>query len=336
MPFRTLVGHRPTLSLLARAVSAGTVPPSLLFAGPDGVGKRAAAVALAQAINCPTPVAATPHLASDACGECAVCRRIARGLHPDVTVVEPGDSGAIKIDAVREEIRKTSYKPFEARRRVIIFDQADSLVDDAQNALLKTLEEPPAGTALSLVTAQPNRLLATVRSRCPIIRFGPVPAEEIARWLIDQGIVEPKARAVAAVSGGSLAAARATAEAGIDDVRAAAERVLTALADARDPRVRLLAAQDLIGRGKGTGARERDALAAHLQALAALVRDLVAVSTGSGTVVNTDLSRSLAKLAPSFGIDRLIAAFATLTRALEALERNGSPKIVADWVAVNL
>ena len=112
-------------------------------------------LALAQALNCPTPVAPTDRLALDACGECPVCRRIGRGLHPDVTVVEPGETGSIKIDVVREEIRKTTFKPFEARRRVIIFNDAESLVDDAQNALLKTLEEPPPGSVLILVTAQP-------------------------------------------------------------------------------------------------------------------------------------------------------------------------------------
>ena len=336
MPFGTLVGHPTTLTLLARAAAAGTLPPSLLFAGPDGVGKRAAALALAQAMNCPTPVASAS-MPIDACGQCAVCRRIARLVHPDVTVVEPGETGAIKIDVVREEIRKSAFKPFEGRRRVIVFDQAESLVEEAQHALLKTLEEPPAGTALVLVTSQPDRLLATVRSRCPAVRFGPLPAEDVARWLMDQhGVAEPKARAIAAVSRGSLTAARAAAEQDVDAVRASAERVLTALADARDPRVRLQAAADLTGKGKGSGARERESLAIHLHSLASLIRDLGAVGTGSSAVVNADLTAWLTRLSPSFGVDRSIAAFATVTRALEALERNASPKIVADWVVVNL
>ncbi len=134
MPFRTLVGHHTTLTLLARATAAGTLPPSLLFAGPEGVGKRAAAVATAQAMNCPTPVAPTAQLPIDACGECPVCRRIARGMHPDVTILEPGETGTIKTEAVREEIRKTAFKPFEGRRRVIVFDDAESLVDEVRAA----------------------------------------------------------------------------------------------------------------------------------------------------------------------------------------------------------
>src|SRR6185503_11401658 len=103
MPFRDVVGHVRLIPLLSRAVAGATLPPSLLFAGPSGIGKRLTAVAVAQALNCtknsPVEVAAT---AFDACGVCAACTRIARGVHPDVFIVEPGDSGAIKIDQVRD------------------------------------------------------------------------------------------------------------------------------------------------------------------------------------------------------------------------------------------
>jgi DNA polymerase-3 subunit delta' len=338
MPFRSLLGHRTTLALLSRATAAGTLPPSLILAGPEGVGKRAAAVALAQAINCATPAAPTDRLPLDACGECAICRRISRGLHPDVTVIEPGDTGSIKIDVVREEIRKTTFKPFEARRRVIIFNDAEGLVDDAQNALLKTLEEPPPGSVLVLVTAQPHRLLATVRSRCPIVRFAPLGPAEVAEWLMrEQAVPEPQARAVAAVSRGSLSAARETVQTGVETVREAAERVLAIVADARDPRARLEATADIVGKGKGSGASERESLSTHLHALASLLRDLGALGTGSAdSMVNVDLAPSLTRLLPSFGAERTLRAFAAVDRGLDALDRNASPKIVADWVVLNL
>ena len=338
MPFRSLLGHRTTLPLLSRAAGAGTLPPSLIFAGPDGVGKRAAAVALAQAINCPTPVAPTQHLPLDACGECPVCRRISRGLHPDVTVVEPGETGSIKIDVVREEIRKTAFKPFEARRRVIIFNEAESLGDDAQNALLKTLEEPPPGSVLILVTAQPHRLLPTVRSRCPVVRFAPLSPADVAQWLMRaHAVPESQARAVAAVARGSLAAARETAQTGVEAVREAAQRVLARVADARDPRARLEATADIVGKGKGSGASERESLSTHLHALASLLRDLGALGTGSAAgAINVDLESSLTRLLPSFDADRTLRAFAAIDRGLDALDRNASPKIVADWVVLNL
>src|SRR5688500_2142728 len=113
----------------------------MLFAGAAGVGKRRVALALAQTINCQQPVTAD-EIERDACGECASCKRIARGVHPDVIIVEPGDTGTIKIERVREVVEKAGYRPFEGRRRAVVIDEADALVPAAQNALLKTLEEP--------------------------------------------------------------------------------------------------------------------------------------------------------------------------------------------------
>lgn len=340
MPFRDLVGHRTTLGLLARASAADTLPPSLIFAGPSGVGKKQAAVALAQALNCPTPLRndAGP-LAVDACGTCATCRRIARGMHPDVQLIEPGDTGSIKIDPVREVIRQTGYRPFEARRRAIIFDTAEALGPDAQDALLKTLEEPPPGSVLILVTAVPDRLLPTVRSRCPIVRFAPLGPAEVAAWLEGKHGVDPaRAHAVAAVAGGSLTAALEIAESGVEGVRAAARRVLERVADARDPRERLDATRDIVGKGRGSGASERESLAVHLHALASLLRDLGALSTRAGTsaLANADLAAPLGALSRAFDADRACRGFGAIDEALRALERNASPKLVADWLVLQL
>ncbi|HMF95267.1 MAG TPA: hypothetical protein VKE96_13265, partial [Vicinamibacterales bacterium] len=117
MPFRDVVGHTRLIGLLRRSVVGGTLPPSLLFAGPSGVGKRKTAIAVAQALNCVrvrgsgvgvrgSGSGSTGSGGSgsefDACGECAACTRIARGVHPDVVVVEPEDSGAIKIEQIRD------------------------------------------------------------------------------------------------------------------------------------------------------------------------------------------------------------------------------------------
>jgi len=164
MPFRDIIGHRHLLTLVAGAVERGSLPPSLIFAGPDGIGKRRAAVALAQLLNCQTLVTteALEAVSRDACGECASCRRIARGVHADVLTIEPGDTGAIKVDQVRDAIEKSAYRPFEGRRRVVIIDDADAVLVEAQNALLKTLEEPPSASTFVLVTSRPDVLLPTV------------------------------------------------------------------------------------------------------------------------------------------------------------------------------
>ena len=346
MTFRDLVGHRTTLGLMARALDAGTLPPSLIFGGPDGVGKRQAAIALAQALNCLNPVrpapwadGSAPPLAIDACGQCPPCRRIARGQHPDVTLVEPGETGNIKIDAVREVIRQTGFKPFEAKKRVSIFDVADAINPEGQNALLKTLEEPPPSSVLVLVTSQPGALLPTVRSRCPTVRFSPLSPQDVASWLMTtKGMPETKARDIAAVVRGSLAAAEAIAEDGIGSFRAGAQRALELVADARDVRGRLAATAAIVGKGKGTGASEREALSEHLHAMAALLRDLGVLATraDAGAVTNVDLRPALEALSPSFDPDRTLRAFEAVDCALGALERNASPKTVADWIVLQL
>src|SRR5215471_10115021 len=203
MSFRQVTGHRPVLELLARAVSRGSLPPTLIFAGPDGVGKRLTAMALAQSLNCEKPVSYAD--GTDACGACGPCARIARGVHADVLVVEPGDSGSIKIDQVREAIERAAYRPFEGRRRLVIVDGADALVGEAQNALLKTLEEPPPSSVFVLVTSRPDLLLPTVRSRGHRLRFGALAESDVASVLMAQhGFSDADAHAAAATSDGSV------------------------------------------------------------------------------------------------------------------------------------
>lgn len=147
MPFRDLAGHRRLLELTARAAVRGSLPPSLIFSGPEGVGKRRAALALAQLFNCvgAAPIAlltSDRDAPPDSCGNCPACRRIARRVHADVVVIEPGDSGSIKVDQVREAIERSAYRPFEGRRRVVVIDAADAMEAPAQNALLKAEARP--------------------------------------------------------------------------------------------------------------------------------------------------------------------------------------------------
>src|SRR5262245_39709604 len=219
MPFRDILGHHPMLALIAGAIDRGTLPPCLIFSGPAGVGKRSVALAVAQAINCanvrrPSTAPDAAGFAVDACGTCASCSRIARGIHPDVQTIVPGESGSIKIDEIRDMLRQVGFRPFEARRRVVLVDDAEALGREAQNALLKTLEEPPPGSMIVLVTAQPGLLLDTVRSRCPTVRFGPLDVADLSKWLmIHEGLGEAQARSVAAMSNGSLALARDSASA---------------------------------------------------------------------------------------------------------------------------
>ena len=337
MPFRAITGHRPLLELLSRAIARGTLPPSLLFAGPDGVGKRLTAIAMAQALNCERPVRVdidTDIAGNDACGACAGCSRIARGVHADVAVVEPGDTGAIKIEQIRDVVERAGYRPFEGRRRVVIIDGADALGLPAQDAILKTLEEPPPASVFVLVTDRPDVLLPTVRSRCQRLRFGPLTPADVAALLIrEAGMPAAQAHAAAAASGGSIGRAIADAEDGAMEARGVAARLLQGVAATSDPRRRLDGAKLLTG-----GGSDRDELSRRLLALSSLIRDLglLGARADDRTLANADLKPQLQSLLKSYDGDRALRAYAVVDRALDALGRNASPKIVADWLALNL
>jgi DNA polymerase-3 subunit delta' len=342
MPFRAIAGHAPPLALLARAVARGTLPPSLLFSGPSGIGKRLTAVALAQALNCerPIPFAPTdgsdpdPTRAIDACGSCRSCARIARGVHADVLIVEPAESGAIKLDQVRDAIERTAYRPFEGKRRLVAIDDADALNAEAQNALLKTLEEPPPASVFVLITDRPDMLLPTVRSRCQRLRFAPLSPSDVADVLVrEHGMTTAEAHAAAAAADGSIGrAVDGSAEAAIE-ARDAAARLLHGAASSTDPRRRLDGAKALVG-----GAGDRDELSRRLLALSSLLRDLglLGAHADARTLANRDLQPQLDALLRFYDGDRTLRAFAAVDRALDALGRNASPKIVADWLSLSI
>jgi len=342
VPFRDVIGHRRLVSLLSRGVARDTLPPSLLLAGPQGVGKRRTAIALAQALNCLEPIAnATAGdtvLERDACGACASCRRIARGVHPDIIVLAPGETGTIKIEDVRDVVASAGFRPFEARRRVVVVDDADALGVPAQNALLKTLEEPPSASVFVLVSSMPDALLPTVLSRCPRLRFGPLAPSEVAEALMTaHGYSEPDARAAAAEAEGSIGRALTMRSVDLVEARETAQRLLEQTARAGDPSRRIDVARDLSGK-KGTPASERDQLASCLRALSSLLRDLSVLTSGGDPrlLANADLQAALRRLATAFDGDRTERAFAAVDEALSALERNASPKVVADWLVLQL
>ena len=337
MPFRTIAGHSRLLSLLARVIARDSMPPAVLMAGPAGVGKRLTAIAIAQAVDCLQPLSSS-EFERDACGECASCRRIARGVHPDVIVVEPGETGAIKIEQLRDVIDRSQYRPFEGRRRVVIINEADAAGADAQSALLKTLEEPPSASLFILISSIPDALLPTVLSRCPRLRFGPLTAAEVARVLKqDHGYSESDARAAAADADGSIGHALESQSDDLTEARDAAQRLLQETARTNDPARRINLARDLT-EGKGTPAEERNRLAVRLRSLGSLLRDvgIIASRADRGLLANADLEAQLEKLSSSFDAERSLRAYAAVDRALAALDRNASAKVVADWLLLEL
>lgn len=337
MSFADLIGHTKLVPLVSRAVARDTLPPALLLAGPAGIGKRRLALAVARAVNCLQPRSSAA-FERDACGACAACRRIERGVHPDVIVVEPGDTGSIKIDQVRDIVDRAGYRPFEGRRRVVVIDEADALVPAAQNALLKTLEEPPSASIFILVSSIPDALLATVRSRCPRLRFAALQPSEVAEVLVrDHGYAEPDARAAAADADGSVGRALSAESSDLTMAREQAQRVLEQTARTTDPSRRLELAKELGGKTGAVGG-ERDQLRTCVRVLATLLRDLGALAAGADgrTLANADCESLLRRLSAAFDQDRSLRAYVATDRALGALDRNASPKIVADWLVLQI
>ena len=308
----------------------------MLFAGASGTGKRRVAIAVAEALNCQAPRSST-EFEVDACGECVSCRRIARSMHADVVLIEPGDTGSIKIEPVRDVIDRANYRPFEGRRRVVIIDGAEALVDAAQNALLKTLEEPPTASVFILVSSMPDALLPTVRSRCRPLRFGDLTAAEVATVLVsDHGYDTAAATAAAADAGGSVGRALEASAVDLAEARAAAQRLLQQAARSSDPSRRLEAARGLTG--KASGAAERDQMAVCLRSLSSLLRDLGLLSNRAddASLANPDLRDDLGRLTSVFDSARTTRAFSAVDQAIGALDRNVNPKVVADWLVLQL
>ena len=337
MPLRDIIGHRRLTTLMSRAIDRGSLPPTLLFAGPSGVGKWRVAQAAAQAVNCLEPVRDADGLPLDACGRCRSCDRIARGVHVDVIALEPDDRASIKIDVDRDVLSRTGYRPFEGKLRVVLIREADTLETAAQNSLLKNLEEPPPGTVFILTTAVPGVLLSTVRSRCMRLRFGRLTAAEVALALVrDHGQSERDATEAAPLSDGSIGQALSLSDLDIGGLRDLAMRLLQQTAGRADTQSRLQAATSVVaGLSKK---EERTDLAAVLRLAASMLRDIEALNSGADqrVLANPLLTDDLSTLARSFAGDRARLAFGAVDRALTALERNAGTKVVAEWLAVQL
>ena len=324
MPLRDVIGHARQLALLASAVRRGSLPPALLFAGPPGVGKWRTAIALAQAVNCQAPVD------GDACGTCRACDRIARDLHVDVIGLTPDDSGTIKVEPVREALRACGLRPFEGVRRVVAVRDADALTEQAQNAFLKSLEEPPDGTMFVFTSPAPDALLRTVRSRLMRLAFGRLTTDDLVRVLTrDHGRPAEAARRAALLADGSASAALALGSADLADSRARAARLLGA-ATTSDLGARLGIAKDVIGKPELT----RLELAEVLRVASSLTRDLAIVHAGAdrATLANGDVADAVDRLAAQIPPAVARRAFAAIETGLAALERNAGPKLVAEWI----
>ena len=196
--FEAIEGHARPVNILKQALANKTLAHAYLFSGEKGIGKKMTAFALAAAANCD---AAGPE---GGCGVCQSCKKVDLRVHPDVYLLAP-DGDDIKIDQIRRVQDHLALKPFEGIKKVLIVDGAESMNSASSNAFLKTLEEPPGDALIILITALPQSLLATIRSRCQEIRFHPLPRHLLARALMaERGLSQEDAWFLAALAQGSM------------------------------------------------------------------------------------------------------------------------------------
>ena len=313
---------------LRRAISSGKLAGAYLFTGPPGVGKATTALALAAALNC-------ERADGDACGTCSACTRIASGNHPDVLRLAPeGAARMIAIDPIRELAARMGYPPHEGRARVVVLDDAERLGIAAANAFLKTLEEPPARTFFVLVSAAPDALLVTIRSRCQRIRFAPLPRDEVAAIVEAGGASPANARLAAALAGGSAARA-----AELADGEALAARQLRVAA------LLIAATSGTLGGAVPAATRAvaaADDLGATLELFAHRLRDAAALAAGvptpdrdAGMAASGDEPDLAARLAERGPRALARGARATLA-ARRALTAMANPQLTLERLLVEL
>jgi DNA polymerase-3 subunit delta' len=372
-PTRFATRGQPAALAAVERMLAGGVPQVLLLIGPAAVGKTTLALDLAAGLLC----AAEAEVARP-CRACRACRLVAAGTHQDLHRLVPegpgrqvriGDASDPDPGTIRHLIREMARLPVEGRHRVAVIEGAHRMNEDAQNALLKTLEEPPAGATIILCADEPERLLRTVRSRAATLRLGPLGIRAIEGLLGEHGIEPPRAAHLARLAGGrpGLALAYAAAPAAVD-AREEISRTLVDLIPASRAR-RLAVGRELLARavdlasfsaeqsaaadrpvdfssaaitpgdgepdaprsGRATPAERRLAARALLETWTAVARDLAVVAAGGrGRAVDLALVDDLELAAAGVSVGAASAFLVRLARAADLLEGNANPELIVD------
>lgn len=366
----TIIGHEASIGRLQAAISGATVSHAYLFAGPAGTGKTTTARAFAKALNCEQ----TESLIggpTDSCEVCAACRQADAGVHPDIHLIRPAlllaesegvdrrASTEILIVQIREMLRMLSLSPSLGRRKVFIVSPADAMNQQAQNALLKSLEEPPGTATLILCAESAESVLATIRSRCQVLQFGLAPASLIQLRLRElYGLPPEDAAHVAALAQGRVG--RALQIANNPEGRAARSQLVDLLQTSlkAGPLQALLsvgalrdAAQKVpvLVESRAGAAMEAvsDKVAPKLQLqvlfeeLAGLARDLLLLKldrddTSHELIVNLDRKESLRELACERTEGDLRKAIENILEAQDLLRRNVNPALLLEDLLLRL
>jgi DNA polymerase-3 subunit delta' len=333
-------GHDDIVERFRRAIGRNRLAHTFLFVGPEGIGKRTFARKLAQALLCQK----SPPETLDPCGKCAACVQAVAGSHPDlIQIVRPEGKSNLPVElfiGTREKrgqeglCHELALKPFMGGKRIAIIDDADDLEAEGANALLKTLEEPPPQSVLILIGTSEQMQLPTIRSRCQVIYFHPLPEEILARLMVQQEIAPTaeEARRLARFAGGSLSAARELADPALWEFRRA---FLSELASIGQASVAVSLKVTAFVAEAGKEAPRRRARARQVIAFAeGFFRQLMRTTSGLPIEGDDVLQKAVDRASSSCPGAEIAAACAErCLDALEQIDRNASvDTAVSCWI----
>jgi DNA polymerase-3 subunit delta' len=342
--FESLINQERPIRILTTLLRNGTLPHALLFTGTAGVGKQAAADALAMACNCQGAIpefhaedrsgqdpanssGAINPLTVIACGECKSCKKIAAGNHPDIIRIKPAGP-FIKIDQIRALLQTLAMKPYEAITRVAILSDAQSMNAAASNALLKILEEPPQRSMLVLIADQKSDLLPTIVSRCQHVGFNPISNEKIAAWLKNKhGLEQQAADILAAMANGSFSKAQMMMK---DNWLQHRKWVLDEMIClSQQPIARLLALAEKLSKQEGR-------LAESLEIIKVWFRDLIVGQYDAAKIINRDVADKVENASQKKNLTELLSKVDAVQKMQNRLAANTNLRMTMESLLIQL
>jgi DNA polymerase-3 subunit delta' len=319
MAFKDIVGNEGVKRILQKSLKHKKLPNSILFTGPEGIGKTEAALVVAKALNC-------LKRSSDACEDCAHCHAINHKNFPDVMMLSPAKE-VLKIEQMRFLKEMAHLKPMAGRKRVFIVQDAEKMNEEASNSLLKVLEEPPSFSQIILVTPNPYRIIPTIKSRCQAFQFSPIPKEEIQKALIAKGIKPEKARILAQLVNGNLKQALSLEWDEVQMQRKQSWQVFLALL--RKEKASPLLRQLSISRGS-----IKEELEKILKILTTFCRDIILIKEKADTecLMNPDYEKGLREIELSMSLDQALGFLSSVDFALAGFRKNLNVNILLNSI----
>lgn len=318
---KDILGQDLAIGHLRNAIQSDRMHHGYIFKGPEGVGKRNFAIALATLLNCSKR---NEFEFIDGCGTCPSCHKMRTLQHPDLMLIEPtGASNTIKIDSIRQVSKFVRNHPFEARYQIIIINDAHTMTTEASNSLLKTLEEPPSWVRIMLVTHRPNRLLNTIRSRGQFVQFKKLADESLMSLLNKEyGDVDPQTKALAIqLAEGSISRTISFIEEGVLERRNLTFKVLETL-NANHPKSISESAALLL---KSKDRAHANEIVDHLQLI---LRDVAGYQMD---VFETE-NKLIKTLADNSRFEALSQLKHQVDEAKNMINRNGNTTLVFEWL----